>query len=121
MNMRSAVDTPTLIACMLAAVCCLSAGEPNPDEHENSGKSAGDPMSGRKVGETRDDNGLKMKLVWCPPGTFLMENVLSPAGPDVSIEDQSSDDEFDSSNPQTDGPPPQKRLVPVKVFLSRGY
>jgi formylglycine-generating enzyme required for sulfatase activity len=27
---------------------------------------------GTRAGEERDDNGLKMKLVWCPPGTFTM-------------------------------------------------
>ena len=28
--------------------------------------------SGCKPGELRDDNALKLKLVWCPPGTFTM-------------------------------------------------
>jgi formylglycine-generating enzyme len=27
---------------------------------------------GAKAGQVRDDNGLKMKLVWCPPGKFMM-------------------------------------------------
>jgi sulfatase modifying factor 1 len=27
---------------------------------------------GTKAGQVRDDNGLKMKLVWCPPGKFAM-------------------------------------------------
>src|SRR5580692_7485341 len=27
---------------------------------------------GTKAGQVRDDNGLKMKLVWCPPGKFTM-------------------------------------------------
>ena len=30
------------------------------------------PFAGRKAGEIRDDNGLKTKLVWCPPGSFRM-------------------------------------------------
>lgn len=29
-------------------------------------------LVGIRAGEERDDNGLKMKLVWCPPGTFTM-------------------------------------------------
>ncbi len=29
-------------------------------------------LTGSRAGETRDDNGLKMKFVWCPPGTFTM-------------------------------------------------
>jgi formylglycine-generating enzyme required for sulfatase activity len=27
---------------------------------------------GTHAGQVRDDNGLKMKVVWCPPGTFTM-------------------------------------------------
>jgi formylglycine-generating enzyme required for sulfatase activity len=29
-------------------------------------------MLGTHAGQTRDDNGLKTKLVWCPPGEFTM-------------------------------------------------
>ncbi len=29
-------------------------------------------FAGKKAGEERDDNGLKMKFVWCPAGEFLM-------------------------------------------------
>lgn len=29
-------------------------------------------LVGNRAGEVRDDNGLKMKLVWCPPGIFTM-------------------------------------------------
>jgi formylglycine-generating enzyme required for sulfatase activity len=29
-------------------------------------------FGGRKVGDIRDDNCAKMKLVWCPPGEFMM-------------------------------------------------
>jgi formylglycine-generating enzyme required for sulfatase activity len=31
-----------------------------------------DRLVGTKAGETRDENGLKLTLVWCPPGTFTM-------------------------------------------------
>jgi formylglycine-generating enzyme required for sulfatase activity len=30
------------------------------------------PFAGTKAGEVRDDNGLKTKLVWIPPGEFTM-------------------------------------------------
>jgi formylglycine-generating enzyme required for sulfatase activity len=33
--------------------------------------------TGTQAGQERDDNGLKLKLCWCPPGTFTMG---SPAG-----------------------------------------
>lgn len=29
-------------------------------------------LESKQAGDTRDDNGLKQKLVWCPPGTFQM-------------------------------------------------
>src|SRR5262249_22491399 len=33
---------------------------------------AADSMLGKEAGDVRDDNGLKMKLVWCPPGAVIM-------------------------------------------------
>jgi formylglycine-generating enzyme required for sulfatase activity len=32
-------------------------------------------MIGKEAGQVRDDNTLKMKLVWCAPGSFNMESV----------------------------------------------
>jgi formylglycine-generating enzyme required for sulfatase activity len=29
-------------------------------------------LTGKKAGEVRDDNGLMLKLLWCPPGKFKM-------------------------------------------------
>jgi formylglycine-generating enzyme len=48
----------------------------------------GQPPSfvGTKAGEVRDDNGLKMKLVWCPPGKFTMG---SPSAEKQSRRDES--------------------------------
>lgn len=34
--------------------------------------SAEEQLKGTRAGEVRDDNGLKLKLAWCPPGKFLM-------------------------------------------------
>lgn len=72
-----------LLLPLLAAVCFAStarADEPKPAS-----------MLGAEPGQVRDDNGLGMKLVWCPPGFVTME--------------RASGDE----------------ITPVKVFLSRGY
>ncbi|MGQ0634867.1 MAG: formylglycine-generating enzyme family protein [Planctomycetaceae bacterium] len=52
-------------------------------------------MNGIEAGQVRDDNGLKMKLVWCPPGVVTMEQV------DV-IERV-------------------EKIVPVKVHVTRGF
>ncbi len=53
-------------------------------------------LDGTRAGEERDDNGLKMKFVWCPPGRFRMG---SPVG-----ESERGDNEG-----------------PVEVRLSRGF
>ena len=79
MNMRLAVKSPRLFVCILAAACCLPATESKPDEPDKAATTAVDPMLGKKAGEVRDDNGLKMKLVWCPPGKFTMGSPKSEA------------------------------------------
>jgi len=45
------------------------AGEPDDAE-----KTGAEPMRGKSFGQVRDDNGLQMKLVWCPAGEFMMWN-----------------------------------------------
>ncbi len=45
------------------------AGEPDDAE-----KTGAEPMRGKSFGQVRDDNGLQMKLVWCPAGEFMMGN-----------------------------------------------
>ena len=61
-----------LTFCVVAAIALLGTTEPKSDEPGNAPASAADPMSGKKPGDVRDDNGLKMKLVWCPPRNFTM-------------------------------------------------
>jgi formylglycine-generating enzyme len=39
-----------------------------------------DPFAGRHAGQVREDNGLKLKLVWCPAGRFLMGSPPDEAG-----------------------------------------
>jgi formylglycine-generating enzyme required for sulfatase activity len=38
-------------------------------------KPADDALKGKEAGEVRDDNGLKIKLVWCPPGFVRMGDI----------------------------------------------
>jgi formylglycine-generating enzyme required for sulfatase activity len=41
-------------------------------------------LVGTKAGQVRDDNGLKMKLVWCPAGQFVMRSPKEEKGRDPS-------------------------------------
>jgi formylglycine-generating enzyme required for sulfatase activity len=68
-------------------------------------------MLGTKLGQVRDDNGLKMKLVWCPPGFVTMEQVEIVEEP-VTTEDE------DEAAPKTRR---VEKITPVKVLLTRGY
>jgi formylglycine-generating enzyme required for sulfatase activity len=62
----------------------------------NRVRSPGPALEGTKAGELREDNGLKMKFRWCPPGRFRMG---SPPGE----------------------PDRQDNEGPVEVTLSRGF
>ncbi len=121
--MRLALTSFTLFACVLAVVCCLPATESKPDEPGNTGSLPADPMIGEKSGQVRDDNGLKMKLVWCPPGIFTMENVeiIEEPAPSETISVRSSDDEVDATDEPALVPRRTTRITPVRVFLSHGY
>jgi len=70
--MRSTI----LVICLGAAVCLVAAAESKSDEQsKNAAKKkpiAADKPIGKEAGQVRDDNGLKMKLVWCPAGKFMM-------------------------------------------------
>jgi formylglycine-generating enzyme required for sulfatase activity len=72
MHMRLAVKSARLVVCLLAAVACLRSSESNSDEPDKTAPPVADSMLGKKAGEVRGDNGLKMKLVWCPPGKFML-------------------------------------------------
>ena len=72
MNLRLAVNSPRLFVGLLALACGLSATESKPGGPEKAAKPAADSMLGKEPGQVRDDNRLKMKLVWCPPGKFKM-------------------------------------------------
>src|SRR5690606_23798114 len=47
-------------------------------------------LEGNRAGEERDDNGLRLKLVWCPPGTFTMGSPPNEPGRDSGNEAQVS-------------------------------
>lgn len=80
MNVRLTVKSPWLFAFIMAAVCFLSPTESKADKQDKAKKATADPMVGKEAGQVRDDNGLKMKLVWCPAGKFTMGSPKSEAG-----------------------------------------
>jgi len=57
---------------IITAIGSMCVSQASPDEPGNGASSAADLVRGKQPGQVRDDNGLKMKLVWCPPGTFTM-------------------------------------------------
>ncbi|MFN0051940.1 MAG: hypothetical protein ACKV0T_07095 [Planctomycetales bacterium] len=57
----------TAFAVLLSVAC-------RADEHMKVEIPA-NSMLGEQAGQEREDNGLKMKFVWCPPGGFEMGDV----------------------------------------------
>src|SRR5580765_430624 len=70
------MKSTVLLICFAAAFGLLATAESKSDEQGKdatpSKLDASDKFIGREAGQVRDDNGLKMKLVWCPPGKFTM-------------------------------------------------
>jgi formylglycine-generating enzyme required for sulfatase activity len=107
---RRTVKSPRLFVCALVAAACLPAWYSKPDEPDKVAPTAADSMLGKKPGQVRDDNELKMKLIWCPPGVVTMEQVARIKEADAN------DDETDQADLK-DKPSPG----PIRVLLSRGY
>jgi formylglycine-generating enzyme required for sulfatase activity len=63
----NATNPTAAIVAVSLAILTLAAAVGADTPAERSGQFAGS-----KAGQIRADNGLKMKLVWCPPGTFTM-------------------------------------------------
>jgi formylglycine-generating enzyme required for sulfatase activity len=63
---------------MAGCLGCWLLGCSNSDQRDTSATNSGaDALRGKKAVDVRADNSLKMKLVWCPPGTFMMGSPLS--------------------------------------------
>jgi formylglycine-generating enzyme required for sulfatase activity len=93
MSVRLIVKSPWLFVCGLPGIFGLPMTESNADEPDKLATHAEDPMRGKRLGQVRDDNALKLKLVWCPPGFVTMEQVEEIT----------------------------EVVTPVKVLVSRGY
>jgi len=74
-NTRLPVKSARLCIGLLVAAACLPALRTKSDEPAKAEEPAADSMLGREAGGVRDDNELKMKLVWCPPGFLTLESI----------------------------------------------
>jgi formylglycine-generating enzyme required for sulfatase activity len=127
------MKSPWLTILVAAAVGFLRTTPASPDESDKSSTPVVDQMPGKEPGDVRDDNGLKMKFVWCPPGLFKMEYVEVVPEPSAKKEDAvedklSDDDDVVVEDVGADVDPtvvPARRrltkLTPVKVVLTQGY
>ena len=78
------MKSTVLLICFVAAVGLLATAESKSDEQGKDTAppkpDASDKFIGKEAGQVRDDNGLKMKLVWCPAGKFTMGSPASEIG-----------------------------------------
>jgi len=82
---------PWLAVSVVPIVVFLSMTLANSDEPDKAPMPTADPVLGNKPGAVRDDNSLKMKFVWCPPGKFTMGSPkLEKGRPARADEDQVS-------------------------------
>ena len=123
------MKSPWPVVFVVVAIGFLRTTQAIPDEPAKTQTAAVDPMSGKKPGDVRDDNGLKIKLVWCPPGVVTMgatepiaEIIKEPATTENIV--PSDDDVVDAPNAK----PTSKRnprttadIALAKVFLTKGY
>ena len=103
----------------IAAVALLWIKPAKSDDPDEAPAAAVNRMNGKDAGDVRDDNGLKMKLVWCPPGFLKMEGAERITEPAVENEDEPNDDDVSPK----DEPEPRltTKVIPVKVIITRGY
>jgi formylglycine-generating enzyme required for sulfatase activity len=117
------MKSPWPSVCVVATIAVICTSQATPDELDKVPVPAADPMRGMEAGQVRDDNGLKTKLVWCPPGVVTMENV-EPIQERVAEQDDEPNDD-DDGDPKNNAVAPAlrqtQRITTVKVFLTRGY
>jgi formylglycine-generating enzyme required for sulfatase activity len=104
---------------LVVAICMWPDLKPSKsDEPAPADKLTAVSMRGKAPGDVRDDNGLKMKLVWCSPGLLTMEQVERIAEPAT----KSDEDDDESPNANLPGKVQfVETITPVKVLISRGY
>jgi formylglycine-generating enzyme required for sulfatase activity len=60
-----------IVVGLIAGIVGLQVAASFSDQTAAPDRPAADPQFG-SIGQVRDDNGLKMKFVWCPAGAFVM-------------------------------------------------
>jgi formylglycine-generating enzyme required for sulfatase activity len=103
-----------LVVVIVPTVMWLDVRSSRSDEPVSAAKATAGVMRGKAPGEVRDDNSLKMELVWCPPGFLTMEQVERIERP----ANEPANDIFRLADPF---PPFVQKMTPVKAFISRGY
>jgi len=73
-------------------------------------------MSGDRAGAERSDNGIGLKLIWCPRGFVTMEQVNPHPGAPANGLGEDDADPFQAQPPESG-----EKFTPVKVFVSQGY
>ncbi|MSR56161.1 MAG: formylglycine-generating enzyme family protein [Planctomycetaceae bacterium] len=69
---------------LVTTLWLLIAIECRADDPSPAANPTADSMLGKEVGDVRDDNGLKMKLIWCPRGPFTMMD-KTDANPAINV------------------------------------
>lgn len=105
----------------VAAVILIRLAHARSDDREKVPVLIADRMQGKAPGEVRDDNSLKLKLVWCPPGFVMMEQVETIAeSPRKTGGDEKADEPDPKDKPDT-SPQPTTKITRVKAFVTQGY
>jgi formylglycine-generating enzyme required for sulfatase activity len=118
MNAILVVKSRWRVVLIVAAVVGLAATETSPAEPDKAAPPAADSMLGKKAGDVRDDNALKMKLLWCPPGFLTMEQVDRIEEPAEKDDDANEDDPNEKPARKTRT---VEKITSVKVSVTRGY
>jgi formylglycine-generating enzyme required for sulfatase activity len=80
-----------------------------------------DRMLGEKAGQVRDEIGLKMEFIWCPPGLLTMEQVERIKEPAPNTDEVPKEEASDSDDKTARNPRITTKVTPVKVTLTQGY
>jgi formylglycine-generating enzyme required for sulfatase activity len=118
MNSHVAVKLPLCFMPMLFLAWCLTAADPKADEGGKPAPPHADVMLGKEPGQVRDDNDLRMKLVWCPPGAVAMEQMEQVEEP-ATLDDEAK--QADSKGKSAREARFVEKVIPARVFLTHGY